>query len=289
VHARAEAIGRVGGVRTVLVGPAPRLALSVAGSGPLVVCLHGIGGHRQHWDDQLRAFAAHFTVAAWDARGYGDSDDYDGPLAFADFSADLLRVLDRFGAARAHLVGLSLGGRIARDFALRHPARVATLVLANTTAGFDTLTAEEVEAFIRGRRGPLESGHALAELAPELARGLMSPAAVPGAQARLLAALSALRKESYLKTIEASTREDRGARIEAIAAPTLVVTSDEDRLYPAALAEAMARRIPGARLALIRGAGHLSNLEQPGAFDAMVLPFLLEHRSRASIPRPPEA
>jgi 3-oxoadipate enol-lactonase len=203
-------------VNTVLVGPAPRLALSVAGHGPLVVLLHGIGGHRQHWDDQLPAFGEHFTAAAWDARGYGDSDDYDGPLAFADFSADLARVLDGFGAERAHLVGLSLGGRIARDFALRHPRRVATLVLANTTAGFDTLTPEQVEAFIRSRRVPLESGRTLRELAPELAQNLMSPAAVPGAYPRLLASMAALRKDSYLKTIEASTREDRGARIEAI-------------------------------------------------------------------------
>ena len=272
----------------VVVGPAPRIALSVAGAGPLVVLLHGIGGHRQHWDDQLRVFSTQFTAAAWDARGYGDSDDYDGPLAFADFSADLLRVLDGFGAERAHLVGLSLGGRIARDFALRHPRRVATLVLANTTAGFDTLTPEQVEAFIRSRRVPLESGRTLRELAPGLAQNLMSPAAVPGAYPRLLASMAALRKDSYLKTIEASTREDRGARIEAITAPTLVVTSDEDRLYPAALAEDMARRIPGARLAIVRGAGHLSNLEQPEAFNAAVLPFLLEHRDRASDARPPK-
>ena len=156
-------------MNTVLVGPAPRLALSVPGHGPLVVFLHGIGGHRQHWDDQLHVFGAHFTAAAWDARGYGDSDDYDGPLAFADFSADLARVLDGFGAERAHLVGLSLGGRIARDFALRHPARVATLVLANTTAGFDTLTPDQIEAFIRSRRVPLESGRTPRELAPKLA------------------------------------------------------------------------------------------------------------------------
>jgi 3-oxoadipate enol-lactonase len=275
-------------VSTVYVGPAPRIALSVAGAGPLAVFLHGIGGHRQHWDDQLQVFGEHFTAAAWDARGYGDSDDYDRPLAFADFSADLLRVLDDFGAERAHLVGLSLGGRIARDFALRHPRRVATLVLANTTAGFDTLTPEQVEAFIRSRRVPLESGRTLRELAPELAQNLMSAAAVPGAHARLIASMAALRKDSYLKTIEASTREDRGARIEAITAPTLVVTSDEDRLYPAALAEDMARRIPGARLAVVRGAGHLSNLEQPEAFNAAVLPFLLEHRGRAPAARPPK-
>ena len=274
---------------TVFVGPAPRIALSVAGHGPLVVFLHGIGGHRQHWDDQLAEFGAHFTAAAWDARGYGDSDDYDGPLAFADFSADLARVLDFCGATRAHLVGLSLGGRIARDFCLRHPARVATLVLANTTAGFDTLSPEEVEAFIRSRRGPLEAGRTPRELAPELAKNLIGPSASAGAYERLLASMAALRRDSYVKTIEASTREDRGARIEAIAVPTLVVTSDEDRLYPAALAEGMARRIPGARLAVVRGAGHLSNLEQPQAFNAAVLPFLLEHRDRASVARSPKA
>jgi pimeloyl-ACP methyl ester carboxylesterase len=100
--------------------------------------------------------------------------------------------------------------------------------------------------------------------------------------------MAALRKDSYLKTIEASTREDRGARIAALTAPTLVVTSDEDHLYPAALAEDMVRRIPGARLAIVRGAGHLSNLEQPEAFNAAVLPFLLEHRDRASAARPPK-
>jgi 3-oxoadipate enol-lactonase len=276
-------------VRTIFVAPAPRIALSVAGSGPLVVCLHGIGGHRQHWDDQLPALAAHFTAAAWDARGYGDSDDYDGPLAFADFSADLARVLDCFGAERAHLVGLSLGGRIARDFCLRQPERVATLVLANTTAGFDTLSSAEVEAFIRARCGPLEAGRTPQELAPELAQSLIGPSAVAGASERLVASMAALHKNSYLKTVEASTREDRGARIEAIAVPTLVVTSDEDRLYPLALAEGMARRIPGAQLAVVRGAGHLSNLEQPQAFNAAILPFLLAHRDRASVAQSPKA
>jgi 3-oxoadipate enol-lactonase len=275
-------------VNTVFVGSAPRIALSVAGEGPLVVCLHGIGGHRHHWVDQLAAFGAHFTAAAWDARGYGDSDDYDGPLAFADFGADITRVLDFFRAERAHLVGLSLGGRIARDFALRHPGRVATLVLANTTPGFDSLSAAEVESFIRSRRGPLEAGRTPREFAPALARSLIGPSAVAGAYDRLLAAIAALRTTSYLKTIEASTREDRGAPIEAIAVPTLVVTSDEDRLYPIALAEGMAHRIPGARLAVVHGAGHLSNLEQPLAFNAAVLPFLLEHRDRASVARAPK-
>lgn len=270
--------------RLVHVGPAPRIAVAVNGSGPLVVFLHGIGGHRQHWDEQLATFGSNFTAAAWDARGYGDSDDYDGPLRWADFGDDLARVLDFFGVARAHLVGLSMGGRIARDFCLRRPDRVATLVLANTNAGFDTLTPEQLEAFIRSRRGPLEAGRTPRELAPELARNVLAPGASPRAYDRLIASMAALRKESYLKTLEASTREDRGARLEDIAVPTLVVTSDQDRVYPPGLTAEMARRIPGARLAVVPGAGHLSNLEQPAAFDAEVAAFLLEHRDRAGLP-----
>jgi 3-oxoadipate enol-lactonase len=268
----------------LLVGPAPRIALGVAGNGPLAVFLHGVGGNRTHWDDQLAAFAPEFTACAWDARGYGDSDDYAGPLAFGDFAADLGRVLDCLGAERGHLVGLSLGGRIARDFCLRHPARVATLVLCNTLAGFDDLPPDGVDAFLRARREPLEAGKRLGELAPGLARGIVGRSAVPGAYERLVASLGAVRPHVYLKTLEASVREDRGAPVERIAVPTLVVTGDEDAVYPPATAERLAGRIPGARLAVIRGAGHVSNLDQPERFNAAVLAFLREHRDRASPP-----
>ena len=103
-------------LQTTLIGPAPRIAVDHAGQGPLLVFLHGIGGQRTNWHAQLQALADRFHVVAWDARGYGASDDYDGPLAFGDFSADLVRVLDHFGAEAAHLVGLSMGGMIAQDF-----------------------------------------------------------------------------------------------------------------------------------------------------------------------------
>src|SRR5207247_784519 len=83
-----------------LISPAPRLAVDRTGDGPLVVFLHGIDGNRTNWRDQLGVFAAHFTAAALDARGYGASDDYAGPLAFDDFAGDLRRVLDHYGARR---------------------------------------------------------------------------------------------------------------------------------------------------------------------------------------------
>jgi 3-oxoadipate enol-lactonase len=253
-------------METVFVGPAPRIALTVHGNGPLVLFLHGIGGNRHHWQEQLPVFATRFKAAAWDARGYGDSDDYPGALKFDDFNADVLRVLDHFKQQKAHLVGLSLGGRIARNFALRYPERVSRLVLANTTPGFDAMTPEEVRRFVDERKNRT----------PESIKALISAHARPGAYQDLLASFKALRQASYLKTLEASVTQDRAAPLERIRVPTLVITSDEDRVYPPSVARGMLKRIPGARLAVISGAGHLSNLEQPGQFNQVVLRFLTE-------------
>jgi 3-oxoadipate enol-lactonase len=236
----------------------------VAGRGSPIVFLHGIGGNRAHWASQLTFFSRNYRAVAWDARGYGDSDDYDGALRFDDFTADLLRVLDFLKEGKAHLVGLSMGGRIARNFALKHPGRVATLTLANTSPGFDALSAEEVLKYVEERRSRT----------PPSARRLLGSRAGPGAQEALLASFHALRNDSYLKALEASVSQDRGAPLERLAVPTLVITGDEDRVYPPALAQGMAQRIPGAELVVLEGCGHLSNLEQPERFNAALLDFL---------------
>ena len=238
--------------------------MSVAGRGPLILFLHGIGGNRTHWAAQLDFFSTTFKAAAWDARGYGDSEDYEGALQFDDFSADLLRVLDFLGEKTAHLVGLSMGGRIARNFALRHPQRVATLTLANTSPGFDALTPEEVRRFVEER----------ANRTPDSAQRLLGSRAHAGAGAALRDSLAALRREPYLKTLAASVSQDRAAPLEQLAMPVLVVTGDEDRVYPQTLARAMAQRIAGAELLVLEGCGHLSNLEQPERFNAALLDFL---------------
>ena len=157
-----------------------------------------------------------------------------------------------------------MGGRIARNFALKHPERVATLTLANTSPGFDALSPEAVRRFVDERRNRT----------PESMRALLGSRADPRAYEVLLASFRALRKASYLKTLEASVAQDRAAPLHNIAAPTLVVTGDEDRVYPQALALGMMQRIPGGELRVLEGCGHLSNLEQPAAFNAALLDFL---------------
>jgi len=269
-------------LKTDHIPGAPRIAIDHLGNGPLVLFLHGIGGNRTNWHDQLPVFAAKFRAAAWDARGYGASDDYTGPLDFADFSRDLIRALDHFSVARAHLVGLSMGGLIAFDFHASHPDRVTTLTICDSMPGMTGLSVEARREFIRIRQEPLLNGKEPRDIAPIVAKTLVGKSAQPGSFERLVASMSALHKDSYLKTIEATTNYARKLELENIRVPTHIVVGEEDTLTPPALSRAMAARIPDARLTVIKGAGHLSNIEQPEAFNEAVLAFLLEHRERAA-------
>ena len=118
--------------------------------------LHGLGSTKESWHAQLIHFGKTHLAVAWDARGYGESEDYEGELEFArDFVEDLRCTLDLLGARRTHLVGLSMGGMIAQCFYFTHPHRVASLVLANTFPSFRALGEKAVTGFLAARLQPL--------------------------------------------------------------------------------------------------------------------------------------
>ena len=258
----------------VFVGARPRIAVEWQGRGPLVVFLHGIGGNRTNWLAALPAFAHRYTALAWDTRGYGDSDDYDGPFRFADTVADLARVLDRMETHAAHLVGLSLGGRIAAHFHARYPERVASLTLCDTHLGFGHYPEKVRKRFVESRRDPLRAGQTPAELAPAIAKTLIGDPDDAATFTALVASLGAVRAESYIKAVEGSVEDDMTPLLEDVAVPALVLTGERDRITPPAMAREIAARIPGSELAIIEGAGHLSNIERPAAFNRAVLAFL---------------
>lgn len=270
---------RADAIATEFVSGTPRLAVDCCGAGALVVFLHGIGGNRTNWHDQLPVFARQFRATAWDARGYGQSDDYDGPLDTSDFSRDLARLLNHFNAPKAHLVGLSMGGRIALDFHALYPQRVLTLTLCDTHSGFHTFTPAERANFVRLRQQPLLDGKEPKDIAPIVAKTLMGPKASPAAFQRLVDSMAALHKQSYLKSIAAMTQFDRTKDLSSICVPTHVVVGADDRLTPPAMAKEIADQIPGAVLTVIPDAGHLVNIEQPEAFNQAALSFLLRHRA----------
>lgn len=267
-----------------LVPGAPRLALDLAGQGPLLLLMHGIGGNRSNWRAQLPAFAPHFSCAAWDARGYGASDDYDGPLAFDDFVADVLRVLDHFGVERAHLLGLSMGGRIAMRTALLHPGRVATLTLVDTHEGFEAFTPEQRQAFVDSRRAPLLAGKAPADIADAVARSLVGPNARPEHLQQLVDSIAALHKESYIKSLQATVDQVVLGDISQITAPAHFIVGAEDRLTPVAMHHEMAAKMGGAPVSVLPEAGHLSNIENAEAFNGAALQWLLLRAAAGGVP-----
>ena len=258
-------------METVFVGPAPRIALTVEGAGEVVFFLHGIRGNRRNWDAQVKAFSPHLRCVAWDARGYGDSDDYEGWLQFDHLIGDVLRVIEHLRVERVHLVGLAMGGRLARQVALRHAERLHSLVLVNTNPGFDGLSAEEVRRFITERNNKI----------PDIARRLLGRNAGPEVVQQVEESLARLRERSYVKILEASVAQDRSAPIEQIQTPTLVIAGAEDRVLPPALAYEVARRIPKAELVMMDGVGHFPNLEHPDEFNSIVLPFLLKQAGKS--------
>ncbi len=259
------------------------LAYDIQGSGPLLVFLHGIGGNRRNWTGQLAHFQDRFCTVAWDARGYGASDDAPTPLRFSDFADDLHRLLDHFGAARAHLVGLSMGGMILQDFYGRYADRVATLTLADTSVGFGAASEAHKRDFLARRLEPLERGLTPVDIAPSVVKVLVAPQASAEARACLHASLAALRIASYTQALQAIVTTDFRALVPHIAVPTLVLVGAEDRVTPPAASQFLAQHIPQARLVQLPGAGHLTNIEQPTAFNTALSTFLEPYAGCASV------
>jgi 3-oxoadipate enol-lactonase len=185
-------------------------------------------------------------------------------VQFEYFTGDVLRIAEHFKARKLHLVGLSMGGRIARNVALRAPERLHSLVLVSTNPGFDALSTERVMQFINERRSRT----------PQTLQTLLGSGASRAAYEELLDSVSRIHEASYQKALEASVAQDRAAPIEEIRVPTLIIAGEEDTVYPPELAEEMARRIPRAELLMFERTGHLANLEQPEKFNQAVLDFI---------------
>ncbi len=251
-----------------------RIAYSMQGEGKLLIFLHGIGGNKRNWQPQFSSSAKHFTSLAWDARGYGDSAD-DPPLGlFADFADDLAGLVSHLDSGPAHIVGLSMGGMIALDLVDRYPDLLASLVLADSAAGFGPSTVQERAEFLDRRLTPLLAGASLSELAPTLLEVLITKDASAEVRQMVLDSLLRLRTQPYMQTLKAFTTTDFSSSVARITKPTLVIVGAEDRVLPVQKSEALASCIHDARLVVIPACGHLSNIECADAFNAHVGAFL---------------
>jgi 3-oxoadipate enol-lactonase len=248
------------------------------GSGPPVVLLHAFPFDRRLWATTVAALRARHRVIAVDARGFGESDLL-APYGMDDLADDLAALLDALGVPAAAVCGQSMGGYVALAMALRHPARLRALVLADTRAAADTPEArkarEQALATVRGAGpGPYLDGSLPRLLAPD----------APAALRTEVRALAETRAESLLAGIAAlRDRPDRTAALPAIAVPTLVVSGTADQVVAPAEMLAMSRAIRGSRFVSLEGSGHLPSVEAPGPLSRAIGDFLSSSSSSGGI------
>lgn len=263
-----------GGVRT-------RYLRSGTRGAPVLVMLHGTGGHAECYSRNLAAHGEYFDTYAIDMVGHGWSDKPDRPYEIAVYVDHLRAVLDALGAERAHISGESLGGWVAARFALAHPERVARLCL-NTTGGA-TMNPAVMEKIKASSRAAVENPSWEAVHA-RLAWLMADPASVTD---DLVACRQAIYRqpgfrqalENILVLQEPDIRQRNNlsdAEWAAIRAPTLVVWTSHDPTAPEAVGQRIAALIPDARFALMQDCGHWPQFEDAATFNRLHIDFLLD-------------
>jgi 3-oxoadipate enol-lactonase len=236
-----------------------------------LVLLHAFPLDATMWDPQLAALGADFPVIASNAPGFGGSP-LGNPVMEMDAAAD--RASDEAAAAgldRVVVVGLSMGGYVALAFWRRYRERVLGLVLANTRAGADDDAGKERRRALADRLRAEGNGFMVESPPP-----LLSSAAPAGLWDQVKATIRAQPAEAIAAASAGmAERPDSTPDLAGIDVPTLVITSTGDTLIPPEATTPMAEQIPGARLEVIEGAGHLSNLEAPDRFNELLREHLV--------------
>jgi 3-oxoadipate enol-lactonase len=244
------------------------------GSGPALLLLHAFPLNQAMWDPQMEPLARRFQVVRFDARGFGGSPAGEGLLTMERIADDAVALLDHLGLSRAVVCGLSMGGYAAFALLRRHPDRLRGLVLADTRAGADTPEARAGRATLAERVLKEGAGAAAEATLPKLL-GSTSHAQRPEVVQRVRALIGENPARGIANALHGlAARADSQPLLREIAVPTLVVCGQEDAFTPPADARALHEGIAGSTLEVLEGAGHLSNLEQPTAFNAVLERFL---------------
>ena len=248
-----------------------------------VLLLHGFPFDRTMWRAQARALGATWRIISPDLRGHGEtraaSETTEGAASAAaatmeEMARDVAALLDELGVERAVVGGLSMGGYVALAFYRLFPARVRALVLADTRAGADTEEARRTRE--ETARRALAEG--MGVIADAMLPKLLAPATLearPDVVASVRAMIMGARPEGAAAALRGmAVRENQTSLLPEIDVPTLIIVGSADAVTPPELSEEMRRGIRGARLEVIEGAGHVSNVERPKEFNAALTRFL---------------
>jgi len=238
---------------------------TVSGRGRPVILSHGYGATGHMWDGQRQTLGDRYRLITWDMRGHGQTESPNNPAVYSTEAtvADIKALLASLGVSRAVVGGLSLGGYMSLAFYLTHPEMVEALIICDSGPGYRNAEARSAwNQRANERAGNLE------------ARGLE---ALGGRSREVREALGRHANAQGLAHAARGMLAQQDARVidglASIRVPTLIVVGDQDTPFLAPC-EYMAKKIPGAQLQVIAGAGHASNLDQPETFDRVLVSFL---------------
>lgn len=237
---------------------------------PVLVMGSSLGTTTELWRPHLPQLTRRFRVIRYDHRGHGGSPVPPGPYVLDDLGWDVLALLDQVGVAKAHLVGLSLGGMVAMWVAAHAPERVDRMALMCTSAklGPPSAWAQRAAAVRSGGMAAIAESVVDRWFTPEFA------SAHPDVRAEMTAMLLSTPPEGYAGCCAAIEIMDLEPVLGDITAPTLVIGGSADPSTPPEHAERIAAGIPGARLTMIEGAAHLASRSDPATVTRALLDFL---------------
>jgi pimeloyl-ACP methyl ester carboxylesterase len=250
------------------------------GHGTPILLIMGLSYPSCMWYRTRPLLASRYRTLVLDNRGIGSSDIPPGPYPIALMASDAAAVLEAAGIESAHVFGVSMGGMIAQELALQYPARVRSLILGCTGAGGPTAVRAEPEAIQMLMRREKMSPEQAAEAAVPF---IYDPTT---ARARIDEDLAIRRPwfpspEGYAAQLQGILAWEAYSRLSGIAAPTLVIHGESDRLVAPGNAKLIAERIPGAKLVMIPHASHLFLTDQTEVSHHAILQFLNEQAGSA--------
>lgn len=252
-----------------------RLYYEIHGQGEPLVLIEGLGVATWIWEQHLPSFAGHFKTIAYDNRGSGKSDKPAGPYTISMMADDLAGLLDSLNIECAHVLGISLGGFIAQDFAVRYPSRVRKLILVATSAGGPDhvpMTQEVLAAMFA--TGPDLREVTRRKLALAFTEDFMQNRTGDVEHLIDLRLQHPTPPEAYLAQAAAGANFNLSEEVKSIHAPVLILAGSADRIVPVQNAHNLAKKIEGSTLKIYEGLGHQFFVENPRPFIRDVIDFL---------------
>ncbi|MGP1679481.1 MAG: 3-oxoadipate enol-lactonase [Giesbergeria sp.] len=245
---------------------------TIEGEGPWLTLSHSLACNLHMWDEEAKRLSRRYKVLRYDTRGHGASGAPAGAYTLELLADDLHGLLQGLGVQSTHFVGLSMGGMIGQTYALKYPGMFKSLALCDTTsrypAGVSGLWAERIKTVETQGMEPL--------VAPTLERWFTEPfrKTHPEVVQKVAAMIRTTPAPGYVGCCHAIPKINLSARLKEIRCPAVVIVGKDDPGTPVAMAEEIHQALPGSTLVIIPSAAHLSNLEQPGAFNQALADFL---------------